>query len=107
VHEWNKGFTDNPANVRYEQLAAEIDRAIRFMDACGADFDALKATEFYVSHEALLFDYETPTQPVVISFGWESEPETLMALILISCLELETQLVSSSDRAQRLRMSWL
>jgi 3-deoxy-7-phosphoheptulonate synthase len=60
VHDWNKGFTDNPANVRYEQLAAEIDRAIRFMDACGADFDALKATEFYVSHEALLFDYERP-----------------------------------------------
>jgi 3-deoxy-7-phosphoheptulonate synthase len=60
VHDWNKGFTDNPANVRYEQLAAEIDRAIRFMAACGADFDALKATEFYVSHEALLFDYERP-----------------------------------------------
>jgi len=60
VHDWNKGFTDNPANARYEQLAAEIDRAIRFMDACGADFDALKATEFYVSHEALLFDYERP-----------------------------------------------
>ena len=60
VHEWNKGFTDNPANIRYEQLAAEIDRAIRFMDACGADFEALKATEFYVSHEALLFDYERP-----------------------------------------------
>jgi 3-deoxy-7-phosphoheptulonate synthase len=60
VHDWNKGFTNNPANVRYEQLAAEIDRAIRFMDACGADFDALKATEFYVSHEALLFDYERP-----------------------------------------------
>lgn len=60
VHEWNKGFTDNPANIRYEQLAAEIDRAIRFMDACGADFESLKATEFYVSHEALLFDYERP-----------------------------------------------
>jgi 3-deoxy-7-phosphoheptulonate synthase len=60
VHEWNKGFTDNPANARYEQLAAEIDRAIRFMDACGADFEGLKSTEFYVSHEALLFDYERP-----------------------------------------------
>ena len=60
VHDWNKGFTDNPANFRYEQLAAEIDRAIKFMDACGADFNALKATEFYVSHEALLFDYERP-----------------------------------------------
>jgi 3-deoxy-7-phosphoheptulonate synthase len=60
VHDWNKGFTDNPANARYEQLAGEIDRAIRFMDACGADFEALRATEFYVSHEALLFDYERP-----------------------------------------------
>ena len=60
VHEWNKGFTDNPANSRYEQLAGEIDRAIRFMAACGADFEALKSTEFYVSHEALLFDYERP-----------------------------------------------
>lgn len=60
VHEWNKGFTDNPANFRYEQLAGEIDRAIKFMAACGADFEGLRATEFYVSHEALLFDYERP-----------------------------------------------
>jgi 3-deoxy-7-phosphoheptulonate synthase len=60
VHEWNRGFTDNPANARYESLAKEIDRAIRFMDACGADFNALRAVDFYVSHEALLFDYERP-----------------------------------------------
>lgn len=60
VHEWNSGFTNNPANVRYESLAKEIDRAIKFMAACGADFDALRTTEFYVSHEALLFDYERP-----------------------------------------------
>lgn len=60
VHEWNRGFTDNPANARYESMAKEIDRAIKFMAACGADFDALKTTEFYVSHEALLFDYERP-----------------------------------------------
>ena len=60
VHEWNKGFTDNPANARYESLAKEIDRAIKFMAACGADFQELRTTEFYVSHEALLFDYERP-----------------------------------------------
>ncbi|WP_374947585.1 class II 3-deoxy-7-phosphoheptulonate synthase [Agreia sp.] len=60
VHDWNKGFTSNPANVRYEQLAREIDRAVKFMIACGADFEALKRTEFFVSHEALLFDYERP-----------------------------------------------
>jgi 3-deoxy-7-phosphoheptulonate synthase len=60
VHEWNKGFADNPANARYESLAGEIDRAIKFMAACGADFNELRTTEFYVSHEGLLFDYERP-----------------------------------------------
>lgn len=58
VHEWNRGFMTNPAYSRYERTATEIDRAIRFMDACGADFDALRTVEFYVSHEALLLDYE-------------------------------------------------
>ncbi|MCC9178103.1 class II 3-deoxy-7-phosphoheptulonate synthase [Arthrobacter sp. zg-Y750] len=58
VHHWNKGFTSNPAHSRYESLAREIDRAVRFMEACGADFEALKRTEFFASHEALLLDYE-------------------------------------------------
>lgn len=58
VHEWNRGFTTNPAYKRYEQLAAEIDRAVRFMAAAGADFDALRTVDFYSSHEALLLDYE-------------------------------------------------
>ncbi|WP_435300235.1 class II 3-deoxy-7-phosphoheptulonate synthase [Timonella sp. A28] len=58
VHEWNKGFMENPAYKRYESTAVEIDRAIRFMDACGADFDQLRTVEFFVSHEALLLDYE-------------------------------------------------
>ena len=60
VHEWNKGFVSNPANQRYESLAAEIDRALKFMDACGVESAALTQTEFYVSHEALLLDYERP-----------------------------------------------
>src|SRR5690606_37443300 len=49
-----------PANQRYESLATEIDRALKFMDACGVDHTALTQTEFYVSHEALLLDYERP-----------------------------------------------
>lgn len=60
VHSWNKGFASNPANHRYEQLAKEIDKAIRFMEAAGADFDELKRVEFYTAHEALLMDYERP-----------------------------------------------
>ncbi|MCS0497962.1 3-deoxy-7-phosphoheptulonate synthase class II [Protaetiibacter sp. 10F1B-8-1] len=60
VHSWNKGFAQNPANQRYEGLAKEIDRAVRFMEAAGADFDELKRVEFYTSHEGLLMDYERP-----------------------------------------------
>lgn len=60
VHSWNRGFAENPANARYEGLAKEIDRAIRFMEAAGADFDELKRVEFYASHEGLLMDYERP-----------------------------------------------
>lgn len=60
VHEWNRGFMANPAYSRYEEIAGEIDRAIRFMAACGADFDALRTVDFYSSHEGLLLDYERP-----------------------------------------------
>jgi 3-deoxy-7-phosphoheptulonate synthase len=60
VHSWNRGFASNPANHRYEKLASEIDKAIRFMLAAGADFDELKRVEFYSSHEGLLMDYERP-----------------------------------------------
>jgi 3-deoxy-7-phosphoheptulonate synthase len=58
VHAWNRGFTANPAYARYEQMAAEIDRAVRFMGAAGGDFDALKTVQLFSSHEALLLDYE-------------------------------------------------
>lgn len=60
VHSWNKGFAENPANKRYESVAKDIDRAIKFMAAAGADFDSLKRVEFYSSHEGLLMDYERP-----------------------------------------------
>jgi 3-deoxy-7-phosphoheptulonate synthase len=60
VHSWNKGFAQNPANQQYERLATDIDRAIKFMEAAGADFDELKRVEFYTGHEGLLMDYERP-----------------------------------------------
>jgi len=60
VHSWNQGFAQNPANQRYERLAIEIDRAMKFMAAAGADFDELKRVEFYTGHEGLLMDYERP-----------------------------------------------
>ncbi|AMD88597.1 phospho-2-dehydro-3-deoxyheptonate aldolase [Actinomyces radicidentis] len=58
VHSWNRGFTDNPAYSRFESFAGEIDRAMRFMEAAGVDFDALRQVDFYAAHEALLLEYE-------------------------------------------------
>ncbi|MBE6482434.1 MAG: 3-deoxy-7-phosphoheptulonate synthase, partial [Actinomyces ruminicola] len=48
----------NPAYKRFESFAEEIDRAMRFMEAAGVDFDALRQVDFYASHEALLLEYE-------------------------------------------------
>ncbi|MFE2727628.1 class II 3-deoxy-7-phosphoheptulonate synthase [Kitasatospora sp. NPDC059327] len=59
VHDWNKDFVAiTPAGARYEALAAEIDRALDFMSACGADHSALHTTDVFAGHEALLLDYE-------------------------------------------------
>lgn len=60
VHDWNRGFLANHANQRYEHIARDIDRAIRFMAACGADFEALRRVDVWASHEALVLDYERP-----------------------------------------------
>jgi 3-deoxy-7-phosphoheptulonate synthase len=58
VHEWNRGFVSSPANARYEVMARDIDRAMKFMMAAGGDSDALRTVDFYSSHEGLLLDYE-------------------------------------------------
>ena len=59
VHEWNTDFVrTSAAGQRYEQVAAEIDRAMSFMHAIGADPEELRRVDFHSSHEALLLEYE-------------------------------------------------
>ncbi|MCX9190816.1 3-deoxy-7-phosphoheptulonate synthase class II [Carbonactinospora thermoautotrophica] len=59
VHAWNQDFVkESPAGERYERLAGEIDRALAFMRACGADPEEFHTVEFYSSHEALILEYE-------------------------------------------------
>src|SRR5262249_54430041 len=59
VHEWNRDFVrTSPAGERYEALARELDRALRFMRAVGIDSDALHVVDLYASHEALILEYE-------------------------------------------------
>ena len=62
VSSWNREFVaSSPAGERYAQMADEIDRALRFMDACGINgttVPALHEVDLYTSHEALLLNYE-------------------------------------------------
>ncbi|POX56983.1 3-deoxy-7-phosphoheptulonate synthase class II [Streptomyces sp. Ru71] len=59
VHEWNQDFVaKSPIGERYERLAEEIDNALAFLAACGADPAEFHSAEVFSSHEALLLDYE-------------------------------------------------
>ena len=62
VHVWNQEFVaSSREGRRYERVADEIDRAMRFMKACGVDpttQPALHDVDFYTSHEALILGYE-------------------------------------------------
>ena len=62
AHQWNLEFiASRSEGRRYDELAQEIDRALRFMAACGIDLDSeaqLHEVDFYTSHEALLLGYE-------------------------------------------------
>jgi 3-deoxy-7-phosphoheptulonate synthase len=62
VHTWNQQFVaSSREGQRYEAIAAEIDRAMRFMRACGIDLEKeahLHQVDFFTSHEALLLGYE-------------------------------------------------
>jgi len=62
VHAWNQQFVATSAEGRrYERIANEIDRALRFMAACGIDMSAehgLHQVDFWTSHEALILHYE-------------------------------------------------
>jgi 3-deoxy-7-phosphoheptulonate synthase len=62
VHLWNQEFVaSSPEGLRYHVIATEIERALRFMAACGIDLEAerqLHEVDVWTSHEGLLLDYE-------------------------------------------------
>ena len=62
VHSWNQEFVaTSPEGRRYEAIATEIERALRFMAACGIDLMSerrLHEVDVWTSHEGLLLDYE-------------------------------------------------
>ncbi len=59
VHTWNTDFVrSSPFGQQYEAIANEIERALTFMQAIGADPDEFHRVDFYSSHEALVLEYE-------------------------------------------------
>jgi 3-deoxy-7-phosphoheptulonate synthase len=62
VQMWNQAFAASaPEGQRYAAVAAEIERALGFMRACGVDLvDApqLHQVDVWTSHEGLVLDYE-------------------------------------------------
>ncbi|MBL0936550.1 MAG: 3-deoxy-7-phosphoheptulonate synthase class II [Rhizobiaceae bacterium] len=62
VHKWMLGFvSDSPQSERYKALANRITETVDFMNAVGITSEshaALRETDFYTSHEALLLGYE-------------------------------------------------
>ena len=62
VHTWNQEFVaSSPEGRRYEFLAAEIERALDFVRACGIDVaqaQRLHRVDLWTSHEGLVLDYE-------------------------------------------------
>ena len=64
VHTWNQEFVASSLEGRrYETIANEIGRALRFMQAIGIDLGderSIHEVDVWTSHEALLLDYEEP-----------------------------------------------
>ncbi|MEA2100887.1 MAG: 3-deoxy-7-phosphoheptulonate synthase class II [Campylobacterota bacterium] len=62
VHQWTQDFAHQGVlTEKYEALADEIGKSLKFMEACGITsktYRTLRETDFYTSHEALLLPYE-------------------------------------------------
>lgn len=62
VHAWTLNFIKgSDQSSRYEELASRIDECLNFMKACGVSSQtsaALRETDLFTSHEALLLNYE-------------------------------------------------
>ena len=75
--QWNLDFMEkSDEGSKYKDLAKRVDEAIQFMVACGLDYNTtiMSETEFYVSHECLLMEYEQALtrQDSTTGLWWES-----------------------------------
>ncbi len=59
VHKLNADFVrTSAAGARHQPLATDVERALRFISACGIDRRDMPTAEIFASHEALVLAYE-------------------------------------------------
>jgi 3-deoxy-7-phosphoheptulonate synthase len=61
VHRWTLGFTASDKAERFRDMSNRISDTLDFIKAAGVNSDnahSLRTVDFYVSHEALLLEYE-------------------------------------------------
>ncbi len=80
VHAWNQEFVaKSPEGQRYEVIASEIERALRFMAACGIDLTSapqLHQIDFWTSHEF----FSGVNNPIGCKIGPDASPEDVLLL---------------------------
>ena len=85
VHTWNTDFVrESVAGQHYEAVADEIERALTFMKAIGADPEEFHRVDFHSSHEALV---RSLADRVV---GVEGLVATLVASIVLTSIRAGT-----------------
>lgn len=74
IEDWNLDFMErSEKGQEYLATARQVEQAIRFMVACGMTVDVpiMRETDFFVSHECLLLDYEQAlTRQDSTTGGW-------------------------------------
>ncbi len=105
VTQWNLDFMDNSDEGKaYLDVAQRVKEAIQFMNASGlsANHPIMTETEFFVSHECLLMDYEEAltrqdsTTGLWYDCSGTSIPVLLLCCISNSCFHSSAELVSMS-----------
>lgn len=89
VTQWNLDFMDNSDEGKaYLDVAQRVKEAIQFMNASGlsANHPIMTETEFFVSHECLLMDYEEALTRQDSTTGlWYDCSGTTILVLLLCC----------------------
>ena len=92
---------DSPRASATSQVAGEIDRALAFMKACGADPEEFQRVEFYAGHEALVARLRAGADPHRLAHRAASTTSPATSCGSASAPASSTARTSTSPRAIR------